>query len=203
MREKPPKGWRRPPTPDELALLRNTLVPTDESSGRLVPSATLVRSIEDPGGTGPGASPATTPTLELELDPETYSDEPDGPTQPTERDQAPPTVRARQHREARELARLQEALPMIGERLALMQAPTVRQPPPAVDEPTEIEVPRVSIPDPWLDPRVLRAAPAPRRAPPVEMSPGLLAVLVALAIVAGGGVALATLFCGLLLRGIS
>ncbi len=201
MREKPPKGWRRPPTPDELALLQNTLVPTDESSGKLVPSATLARPIEDPGATGPGAPPAATPTLELEL--ETYSDEPDGPTQPTERDQAPPAVRARQQREARELRQLQEALPMIGERLALMQAPTVRQPPPVVDEPTEIEVPRVPIPDPWLDPRVLRAAPAPRRAPPVEMSPWLLAVLVALAIVAGGGVALATLFCGLLLRGFS
>lgn len=198
MREKPPKGWRRPPTPDELALLQNTLVPTDEDPRRLAPSG--ARPIEDPGATGPGASPAPQP---LDLDPETYSDEPDGPTQPTERDQAAPAVRARQHREARELRQLQEALPMIGERLALMQAPTVRQPPPVVDEPTEIEVPRVPIPDPWLDPRMLRAAPAPRRAPPVEMSPWLLAVLVALAIVAGGGVALATLFCGLLLRGIT
>lgn len=203
MRPKPPKGWRRPPTPDELALLRNTLVPTDESSGRLAPSATLGRPIEDPGGTGPGAPPATTPTLELELDPETYSDEPDGPTQPTERDQAPPAVRARQHREARELARLQEALPMIGERLALMQAPTVRTTPPVVDEPTEIDVPRVPVPDPWLDPHRPRPAPAPRRAPQVELQPWLLAVLVGLAVVAGGGVALATLFCGLLIRGVS
>lgn len=196
MREKPPKGWRRPPTPDELALLQNTLVPTDEDPKRLAPSR--ARTIEDPGATGPGASPAPQP---LKLDPETYSDEPDGPTQPTEREQAPPAVRARQHREARELRQLQEALPMIGERLALMQAPTVRTAPPVVDEPTEIDVPRVPIPDPWLDiPRARPAAP-PRRAQQVELQPWLLAMLVGLAVMAGGGAALATLFCGLLLRG--
>lgn len=200
MREKPPKGWRRPPTPDELALLRNTLVPTDESSGRLAPSATVGRPIEDPGGTGPGAAPAA---VEDELELETYSDEPDQPTQPTEREQAPPAVRARQHREARELARLQEALPMIGERIALMQAPTVRAAPPAVDEPTEIDVPRVSIPDPWLDIPRPRPAAARSRAPQVELAPWLLAMLVGLAVLAGGGVALATLFCGLLIRGVS
>lgn len=168
-----PKGWRRPPTAKELALLelRRPTDPKDEPP--------------------PAAQPDT-----AEQRPPTYSDEADPVTAPTVTDR-PRQVTRDMERLAKERKALEAFLPR-WRKLGARLTGEPEQEPEHQAEPPELELDQEPEPEhPDYERTLVHARPGR----PVQLEGWLLALVVGLAIFAGVGFAAIGLLCGLLLQG--